>query len=70
MTYFNMSSVSAFTITSYRDAFMGSLVTLTVVPSRMFNVTFFVVAAKPLTRHKAVKRTAVLTIILITKLKR
>ena len=70
MTYFNVPLFSAFSITSYRDAFMGSPVTVTVVSSRMFIVTFFVVAAKPVTRHKAAKRTAVLTIILIAKLKR
>ena len=72
LTYLNLPPFSAFSITSYRDASMGSSVTVTliVVSSRMFNVTVFVVAAKPVTRHKAAKRTAVLIITLLAKLKR
>ena len=47
MTYFNILSFSAFTITSYRDASMGSSVTVTVISSRVVNVTFLVGSTGP-----------------------
>ena len=46
MTYLNLPPFSALSITSYRDASMGSSVTVTVVSSRMFSVTVFVVTVR------------------------
>ena len=46
ITHINFRSFAACSITSYRDAFKASSVTVTIVWSRMFSVTVFVIAAK------------------------